>query len=693
MFTFNSIPLVKLLVPLCLGIVSASYFPFYNKWLIYFTVGALFLSIGLGYYRNLFRRFRHRYIYGLILFVVLYLVGYILPQQKNPAQDLHFFGSYLKGQDYDSLLVTVVEAPQEKNQSYKWNVRIDGVYKGGEWIETSGNALLYAEKKSKTRNIQYGDQLFISAQLEEVPPPANPNEFNYKRYLRHHYIFHRAYIRSEAFEKVAEHKAHTLIEFALSTRSQLLEILRFYGFSGDEYAVLSALILGFKDHLDFEITQAFSSAGAMHVLAVSGLHVGIILLLVSLLLKPLRRHAILKYVKLLVELLAVWGFAILTGLSPSVIRAATMFSFIAVGKTLDRNTNIYNTLAVSAFFILLIEPYMLMEVGFQLSFLAVLGILLIQPKIYQLIQINNRLLDWVWTITTVSIAAQIATAPLGLLYFHQFPNYFIFSNLIVIPSAFVLVIGGVALFLTSSLEWLAEPIALLLNTAVSLLNRFVKITEHLPYSISSQIDLSTPETWLIYFCISCILVFIYFKRKQFFIYALGGWVIFTFVQLLENRSLENQRLLTVYSTKRTTAVDYINGNQHLFVGHAALLNDPSSLQFNIWHHWWANDLTERHTVEIDTLGTVSIIETPTVPLVIIKSGSVDWKSIPPNGFWVISERAMVPTEKKIGPIKCVILDGSLHWKKRRKWIKWCQGNQLNFWDVKKRGAYVTPLVP
>ena len=694
MFTFNSIPLVKLLIPFVLGIVLASYFPFYRPWLIYIAVGTVLITLALSRVKKLYRKFKNRYLFGLALFACLLILGFVLPQQKNPQYAQNFIGDFLHNEANDTLLVMVIKAPQEKDRSYKWEVEANAIFKNGQWIPVRGKCLLYAEKKSLSAQVNYGDQMVIHARLEAIPPPSNPHEFDYRRYLKHHYIFHRAYVKSTAFEQVASNQANAVIAFALSVRENLLEVMRNHGITGDEYAVLSALILGFKDHLDFEITQAFSSAGAMHVLAVSGLHVGIVLLLVSMLLKPLRHHATLKYLKLLVELGAVWSFAVLTGLSASVIRAATMFSFLAIGKTMNRNTNIYNTLAVSAFFILMVEPYMVMEVGFQLSFLAVLGILLIQPKLYGLLIIHNPFIDWVWTITTVSIAAQIATAPLGLLYFHQFPNYFIFSNLVVIPAAFVLVIGGVVLFITAAFPWIAEPVACIINYAAYLLNAFVKITQVIPYSISSQINISVLEVWLIYWGVSCALVFIYLKKKSFFFYGLGSLLILGVLQFAENIAFQKQRSVAVYSTKKHTAIDFISGNQHLFIGSEDLLNDPSSMQFNIWHNWWAKNLTTEEFILADTLQSVTHVEWNPYTVILLKEGNLDWKFCTNQSLIIVSEQARVPTKgMKNSPVKHLILDASLGWKARKDWIAWCEANNVNFWDVKSQGAFTASLMP
>lgn len=685
MFTFNSIPLFKLLTPFCLGIVASSYFPFFNSFLVFITVGSVLLSILAIRFKPLFRKYRTRHLYGLIVFSSLLLLGYCLPQMKNPKNDATYFEKYRSTATQDTLLVTLSEAPSEKENSIKWMAHVDAIFHQNDWKNTSGKVLLYAEKTDENTEIKYGHQIKVITRLEKIPGISNPNEFNYQRYLKHHYVFHRGYVSSQNISNINTNKGNFWVKIALNTREKMLFVLRDHGITGNEYAVLSALILGFKDHLDFEITQAFSSAGAMHVLAVSGLHVGIILLIVSKLLHPLKQFRFGIYCKIILEIIAVWSFALLTGLSPSVIRAATMFSFISVAKGLKRNTNIYNTLAVSAFFILLVEPYMLMEVGFQLSYLAVLGILLLQPKLYELIEIENRFLNWAWSITTVSIAAQIATAPLGLLYFHQFPNYFIFSNLMVIPAAFLLVSGGVLLFVTAPIEPIAEPIALALNYTTTLLNQVVIFIQKLPHSISSQIDISTFETWIIYAAIFVFTAWFYNYKKVYFLSLLGFLFFFASLQFVENRKFQNQHTFTVYSTKNNSAFSISEGTQSQFYCTSELAENASSLQFNIWHHWWANDWINPSTTLLESLDDFTQINTPHYSLFLLKAGSIKHTESHLVKYLLVTEAATVPTDKH--HFDLVILDQNLSWKLKNEWINWCQLHEVTYWNTAEKGAF------
>ncbi|MAX80289.1 MAG: hypothetical protein CL843_08950 [Crocinitomicaceae bacterium] len=687
MYTFNAIPLVRILAPFVLGIVAASYFPFYRSYHDYLVIILLIVSAFIAFYKPLYLKYQNRFIYGLILAVTLLSFGYWLPQFYDPQNSSDYF--FKDGrQENDSFIIQLVTAPENKTNSYKWTTKIIATATGSSWKNSSGNLIIYAEKHPSTDSIKYGDQILISAFPDLIPPPLNPHEFNYKRYLSHHYTYHSSYIRHQQIQLLGNN-GNSIQQIAIALQSYLLNIFKTYGIDGDNYAILSALVLGNKDELDFEITQAFSSAGAMHVLAVSGLHVGIVLLLVSTLLKPLQKHPYLKFLKLLLELLSVWSFALVTGFSPSVIRAATMFSFLAFGQALNQNTNIYNTLAAAAFFILLFRPFMIMEVGFQLSFLAVLGIVALQPRLYDLLTFNSWLLDKIWTITTVSIAAQIATAPLGFLYFHQFPNYFLLSNLIVIPAAFIIVIGGILLFLLSPFSSIAKVLAFLLSGVTQVLNEVVTMVRKLPYAITSEIDISIIETWMIYASIVFIAIYFMNKKVRKLLWAFGLVNFLITLQIVEEMQLDRQSKLVIYAVRKSTAIDLIQGHNHTFIATTDLLSNKSSMQFHIWHNWWANNLTQDHFIPLD-VPQVHINLPDGNQLIILNKTSVQQNNF--NNAILLVRNQSLPNNITPTSLQKVILDGSLHWKTRKEWIVWCKTNHIAIHNVLEDGAFEMDLI-
>jgi competence protein ComEC len=446
--------------------------------------------------------------------------------------------------------------------------------------------MCYFKKDSASKNIGYGDCLIIRTIFNEVKPPQNPAEFNYKRYLFLHNIYHQAYSPSRNWKVLNVCKGNPVIRFCHNLRKQLLSIFKENKIKGDELAVASAIVLGYKDYLDQDLISAYASSGALHVLAVSGLHVGIIYVVLNSCLLFLDRTRYGKIIKVILLLFSLWFYAIITGLSPSVLRASVMFSCIVVAQSLRFHTNIFNTLFVCCFILLVYNPYLIMEVGFQLSFLAVMGIISIQPWLYDRWMPNNWLLDKIWTIITVSIAAQAATFPLGLLYFHQFPNYFLFSNLIVIPMSFLILCGGFVLFVLGRIPVIGMGVAKVYSWLVLSLNESVRLIEHLPGSIVEGISISVLETWLIYLAIICFMLLVHYHSIKYF-YAASTILIFLFLlQVQEHIIQKKQRVFVVYNIPNVVAYDFIWGNKNMFMADSTLIKDKNRMLFHVKHNWW-----------------------------------------------------------------------------------------------------------
>ena len=312
-------------------------------------------------------------------------------------------------------------------------------------------------------------------------------------------ISHQLYLSTGDYKIIRNQPQNPLMDYAHRARQFFKGAIERNLHEKTSKDIAFALLLGIKDDMDKDLKTAYSTAGAMHVLAVSGLHVGIIQLLLSWALGFLKKRRSGRILFLFTSLSFLWSYAFITGLSPSVIRAVTMFSIILIGQQAVRHHNVYNSLAVSAFLMLLYQPMMIRDVGFQLSYIAVLGIVYLQPKIYWLFQPGNILLEKAWSITSVSIAAQIATAPISLYYFHQFPTYFLVSNLLVIPASFAILLNGLLLLLMSLIsEWLSHLLGTILEGLISLLNHCILWINELPASVIDRIWLDPTQVILLY---------------------------------------------------------------------------------------------------------------------------------------------------------------------------------------------------
>lgn len=323
--------------------------------------------------------------------------------------------------------------------NHRYYARVNSV----DYQKSLGTLLVNLNKELYPNESEIGTNFEIYSKIIPNSVPKNPNQFDYGKYLERQKVYAQIYTDTTHIRKLKTEK--TLNYYTYKIRRKILENLRKSDFAEEELTVLHALILGQQQDISPEILQAYQFAGAVHILSVSGLHVAYIYLFLNFVLKFIPNHKRGKLLKLSFLLLSLWGFALLAGMAPAIVRAVTMFSFISVGRLLNRNTNIIYTLLVSMLFILLWNSSFLFDVGFQLSYLALFFIVWLQPMFDKVYHPKNKLSKYIWDTVTVSLAAQIGVLPLSLYYFNQFPTLFIITNLFVLLPLSGFMIYGVIL--------------------------------------------------------------------------------------------------------------------------------------------------------------------------------------------------------------------------------------------------------
>ncbi|MEP6596385.1 MAG: ComEC/Rec2 family competence protein, partial [Ginsengibacter sp.] len=423
-------PFLRLLLPLIAGILLQWYFQY--EWIQIIFAGCGFtLAFILFQLLPLSLRFKLQVLQGVILNLILIVVGLILTYQKDIRHQQDWFGNLYHDSGY--LAVTINEPLLEKTKSYKAESIVNSVIENDSAKSCKGKLLLYFEKDTAVSNLKYGDKILISKKLQLIKNSGNPGAFNYQRYSAFQQIFHQIYLKKSDWILLGEKNVNAFNQFMYTTRDYILKILQKNIKGEHELGIAEALLIGYKADLDTDLVQAYSNTGVVHIIAISGLHLGLIYFMLLWIFNQipfLKRSKILKAIFILLSL---WLFALLTGASASVLRSAVMFSCIVAGESFGKKSSIYNSLAASAFLLLCYNPYFLWDVGFQLSYLAVVGIVIFQKHIYNWIYIKNKWIDKVWKLLAISLAAQVFTFPVCLYYFHQFPNLFLLSNLIAVP--------------------------------------------------------------------------------------------------------------------------------------------------------------------------------------------------------------------------------------------------------------------
>lgn len=354
--------------------------------------------------------------------------------------------------------------------------------------------------------------------LLEKPSGYADSDFDYGRYLLYHGYVATTFIYIDEWSKaVVDLTRLSLIQrtriAALVFRDRLLRRYTDMGFSGQAYAVLAAMTLGDKSSLSDRLKEDYSVSGASHILALSGLHLGIIYAILSLIFLR-RRWQIASQVLIL---LAIWTYVFIVGMSASVVRSAVMITVYSFVSLLNRNKMSLNTLAVAAVVILIVNPLYLYDVGFQMSFAAVFFIILFYRPVLNLIPgcvMGIPVIRQIWQMMSVSFAAQIGVAPLIAFYFGRFSCYFLLTNIIVVPAATIILYGVVLMAALSFVPYLQTLLSALLLKVVVLLNSGVSFVAELPGASIDGIAIGLLQLVLIYVAIFSFSVLVVYAKKM-----------------------------------------------------------------------------------------------------------------------------------------------------------------------------------
>jgi len=487
---------------------------------------------------------------GLFIYGFLFLIAFQLTILHKPLAWKDHFGNKPEG----TFLGIVSEPPSTRSNYIKTVLKVIQRRDAGKWDPVRGKALTYFYTKRNNDLIQYGDVILFHTGFKKIADQSNPHSFRYATYLNMKGISHQSYVFASNWKKIPIPSPDFFKRFAFQLRDRLLNILRSNDITGKEFAVASALLLGYVEDLDDELRKDYAATGAMHILSVSGMHVGIIYVFLEFLLAFLSRHKTGRILKTIILLVFIWFYAFLTGLSPCVMRAAAMLSLPIIAKLLGRPSDILNILSASIIFILMIDPFLVLDVGFQLSYLAVIGIVWLYKPIYDLFTFTSRIPDKIWSILAVSIAAQLSTLPITLYTFHQFPNYFMLTNIFVIPLSSLIIYDGILVLATGSIPFICHVLARILDFLIWFLNTVIHFIEQLPFSTIRGIYPGILEMMLLYFLLVTGFLLLTTRRST--------WLfIFMITLLMVNISILHTKIQRLNSTR---FIVYNSRNSSLF---------------------------------------------------------------------------------------------------------------------------------
>jgi len=567
----GEIPFVILLIPFLLGITVRLNFPRFAATsillILLLTLSAVFITLNITYKKlNIYKT---RWLGGILINLILFVFGWISTANYSELNYPNHFSKF----PAQFAIIRINNEPILKNGLIRFTAIVEqSVIKGKKTV--ASGTLLVTLKDSLAQNLAYGDEVLIPANYTLVDPPFNPAEFNYKQYLAHQNIYYQSSLYGHKYVVLAHDAGNSIVAYALKLRQQLVKKLKTNMHNPDAIAVASTMLLGYRADLSSDVLQAYSSTGTVYVLTVSGSQVAIIYFLLTYAISFLSRHKYGKVLRAIIIIGVLWYYALLTGFSPAVCRAVLVVSIIVIGKTYNRYINTLNILAFSAFVLLLYDPYLITEVGFQLAFLAVGGLIVLRPIVYNWFKFKNKLADKLWAICSVSIAAQIITFPLSAFYFHQFPVYFLVSNILVVIPASIIMYTGILYLLLPQIAFISKYLGWILEKTILIMNKGLSGIEQFPLSTINKIWLNTSEYLLLYAVIVSLFYFLYDRKLWLLRLSLCCLLLLSISFSYKKATSAKTHTITFLNMRSHTGIVMRNGNQ------AIVLSDLSDTNKN-----------------------------------------------------------------------------------------------------------------
>lgn len=691
LYFWKKVPFIRLLIAMIIGILVQWHYQFPEKiWWISLVVSLL--AVIIFFFVPFFNRYRLLYFPGLFAGLLFLSFGALLAWHKDIRNDKSWLGNFYK--EKNGLIVNLDEPLVEKTKSYKANAKASWLIKDGKAIPVKGTIIIYFKKDSALNQLKYGSRILFTKSLQEIKNSGNPGGFDYKRYSLFQDITHQVYLKPEDFEVLSGEKRNPFRQFIYSTRQNVLNILR-SNITGDkELGLAEALLIGYKNDLEQSLVQSYTNTGVVHIIAISGLHLGLIYWLLVQLFKPLQKRRKLKWLRPVLIIAGLWVFSLLAGAQPSVLRSALMFTCIVAGESLGRKSSIFNTLALSAFILLCINPYWLWDVGFQLSYAAVLSIIIFLRPIYNWFYIKNKVLDFIWKLNAVTIAAQILTVPLSIYHFHQFPNYFLLTNFLAVPLSSVIVLGEIFLCAISWVPAIALLAGKILGWLIWLINTWIEKIESLRFSLWDEMQITIIQAILLLVFAAAISYWFMEKEKKGLITALIAMLCFVVLRSFSFVQTNRQQKIVVYNVPQKKAIDFIDGRHYNFIGDSDLLADDFARNFHLKPTRILYRITPadpfknfRQEGNYAEYGAKKIL---------LLDSSISYPSSnekPVIDLLVISKNPRIYISKLATglEIKQIVFDGSVPAWKTIYWKKDCDSLHIPWHDVTTQGAFVMNL--
>lgn len=651
---------------------------FFSIPLSYILIGSLTTYIALYiFYFIAEKSFKPPYVFAMLTTVIFVLLGVLrvgLQQPKN--QKNNFENRYSEN---NKLLIRIDKVL--KNSNY-YN-RYEGEVLQVENRKARGKLLIYKPVNQSNNNFIVEDLILTNMALKKIKTARNPNTFDYKAYLEKKGIHYQINLVRYTYLKVKKNKK-TQKGIAFGIREKINTSLKTHNFSLEELAIINAILLGQRNNISTEVFESYRDAGAIHILAVSGLHIGIILLLLNFILLPLESIKNGKYIKLFLVVLFLWMYAFIAGMSASVVRAVTMFSAISIGMVSNRPSSVKHSLVVSLFILLLIHPLFLFDVGFQLSYIAVFSIVWLHPYFDKLWKPKHKIINYFWKLLSISFAAQLGILPLSLYYFHQFPGLFFLSSLVIIPFLGIILGLGILVIILSLTNLLPKIIALFYGKIIDLMNVFVAWIAGQKNFIFDDIYYSILLMLAMYLFYMVAINWINNKTIKNLSYLFLGLIFIQLVVIYEKIIEQGSNEFIVFHQSKNTLITNRIGNK--WIVYKPFNNDKiiSNKILNTYKNSYRNLQT------IIYQNNMNVLKINKQKILIVDSLGVYKDLLIRPDIIILTQSPKINLERMISELEpqLIIADGSNYKSRILKWQQTAKKHQINFHTTYIDGAFV-----
>jgi len=633
---------------LVLGILATYFLPIPSTISLYAT---LFLLLLTGIIFLVSKKQKKTIWFGLFSFLTMFSIGVLVTNFHDEKREQLHYTHFASTEKQIMLRIKSTLKSGTYNNKYIVDVlKIDS-------LQVSGKALLNVSKDSLAETLKVDDIVIVSEVFQDITGIVNPYQFDYRSYLEKQYVYKQLYVKPERLFRVSENK-HTIYGYADAIRENINKKLNQYHFEPDVLAIINALILGQRQDLSKEIYDNYTDAGAVHLLAVSGLHVGLLLILLNLIFTPLK--------------------AIIAGLTASVTRAVTMFSIIAIGMHLRRPTNIYNTLAISVFVLLLFKPLFLFDVGFQLSYLAVIAIVAIQPRLVKLWKPKNYILAKVWDYGTVGVAAQCGVLPISLYYFHQFPGLFFVANIVIIPFLGIILGVGILVIILSLFNALPQFLVDIFSFIISSMNKLMEWLSLQESFLFKDISFTILQVFAAYLFITTVVQYAIKKNVKWLRFSLLSILVLQGTYFFTKYNNASNELTVFHKSRYTVIGEKVNTELKVY-------SDLDSLQqfYNLTDYKVGKNI--KHITEA-TLPSLFMNDNKST-YVIDSLSTYQVKLFKPD-YILLTQSPKLNLMRLIDSIKpkTIIADGSNYKSYIARWKATCETKKIPFHYTGEKGA-------